>query len=218
MSGVLSPEKQDNRISAPQLMLLILVFLAFFLTPFFPNIFSDNQFYGIDANRKAPEFTLSDLAGEKRSLTDFRGNPVFLMFGYLNCDGLCHNQVLLFQEINALISASSSAPSSKSPVFLYVAMDPERDDVKKVAKYFDAHADNFISLNADSFKQAQAVAMDYGAYFSKKGQLSSGGYEIEHPGHIFLIDPLGNLRFTYSAQHKQAERMVSDLRYLQVEH
>jgi protein SCO1/2 len=97
-------------------------------------------------------------------------------------------------------------------------MDPERDDVKKVAKYFDAHADNFISLNADSFKQAQVVAMDYGAFFSKKGQLSSGDYEIEHPGHIFLIDPLGNLRFTYSAQHKQAERMVSDLRYLQVQH
>ena len=205
MSGLVST--RPSGLGFKQLFLLLLVFLVFFSLPFFPALFSDHRYYGLESDRQAPSFSLSDHAGKRVSLSDFRGDYIFLMFGYLNCDGLCHNQVMLFQEINALLSASSTA----MPVFLYISMDPQRDDAEKIAKYFDSHADNFVSLNAPDFRQVQALAMDYRAFFSKTGNTGSLSYEIDHPGHVFLIDPKGNLRLTYSASHKRADRMVSDL-------
>ena len=213
MSGRVLSEKKANSFGIARLILLLLVFLVFFALPFFPALFSDSRFYGVKADSKAPDFVLTNLSGQQVSLSDFRGKPVFLMFGYLNCDSLCHNQVMLFQEINAL---NLTAPEP-SPVFLYIAMDPERDKAEKIAQYFDAHADNFISLNATDYKLAQAIAMKYGAYFSRSGKMSSGDYEIDHPGHIFLIDQAGNKRFTYSASHKQADRIFSDLHFIRTE-
>lgn len=218
MPGVVNTKSPDNSFNKSsdksfgikQFVLLLLVFLVFFSLPFLPALFSDKRYYGMETGRKAPGFNLTSHAGENFSLSDFRGNYIFLMFGYLNCDGLCHNQVMLFQEVNALLSASGQT-SQAPPVFLYISMDPARDDVKKVAKYFDNHADNFISLNASDFRHVQALAMDYGAYFTKTASNGSGNYEIDHPGRVYLIDQKGNLRITYSANHKQADRMVSDL-------
>lgn len=40
---------------------------------------------GIAAGQRAPDFTLPDLAGRLRSLADFRGRPLLLVFGSTSC-------------------------------------------------------------------------------------------------------------------------------------
>ncbi|NEV64268.1 SCO family protein [Thiorhodococcus minor] len=44
----------------------------------------------------APDFSLRDTKGQGVSIADFRDKLVYLMFGYLSCDQVCHAQSLTF--------------------------------------------------------------------------------------------------------------------------
>ena len=186
-------------------LLLILVVLVFFSIPFIPGLLQDKTDYGLVADRPAPEFTLYNAAGEAVSLADYRGQYLFLMFGYLNCPDICHSQAILFQEIN------SYADMSGHLQFLYIAMDPERDSAAQLAAYFDQRGSNFSSLRSDDRSAVQTVAAAYRSYFALAPASSSQDYLIDHAGLFFLIGPDGHLRRSYAAGQRRTDLIVADL-------
>ena len=188
--------------------LLLLVFLVFFSLPFLHGFISRDQGYGLASGREAPVFKLLNQAGSVISLSDFRGKFVYLMFGYLNCEDICHSQALLFQEINQMADMPAETQ------FLYIGMDPERDSPARLAAYFDQRGDNFSSLRAADMKSVQQLAGKYRAFFSPGRGIDAGDYEISHPGLFFLIDPDGRLRFIYTAGQTDTTLIVNDLRSL----
>lgn len=193
-------------------LLALMVLALFFCIPFIPMSIERTPHYGLKVNRQAPEFNLKNHLGEKVTLGDFRGKHLFLMFGYLNCQDICHSQALIFQEINHLVDNKSEVH------FLYISMDPERDNAERLALYFDSRAQNFTSLRSDDFTRAQDLAVAYKAFFSREYGFSKQDYGINHNASYFLIDPNGYIRHVYRPEQKNAREILSDLASLQNEY
>lgn len=184
--------------------------LLFILIPFVESPFQEFDFYGRNITGKAPTFSLTDTQGEIRTLDDFRGRFVYLMFGYLGCDDVCHTQALSFYMLNRSIETDRVQ-------FLYLGMDPENDTARKIDNYFDSRGTNFTGLLARNIAHAQAIAGDYNAYFSIEPSNAYTNRSINHPGYIYLIDPDGNLRMLYNGTNLQIGRMIDDLNQIATE-
>lgn len=199
---------------APLVAVVILgiAFLVFFSLPFLHGFIVNTTGYGLATNREAPDFHLKSPEGSMASLANYQGKFVFLMFGYLNCEDICHSQALLFQEINQMADIPDETQ------FLYVSMDPERDSVAQLMAYFDDRGNNFTSLRSEDMKTVQMLAGNYRAYFATNGKTPAGDYEISHPGLFFLIGPDSRLRFIYPANKTNTRQIVSDLTGLRKEY
>lgn len=203
---------ESRPISVKRSLLAVLLCLTAFLLPFSTQLFVTNDSYGLPANRPAPEFELLDSAGNPRSLDDFAGSFVYLMFGYLACEDICHTQAITFQEIDHF--ADIGTPIS----FVFVSIDPERDNPARLAAYFDQRGDSFTSLSSADTRYLQSLALDYNGYFYRGASTSPGSYDIKHAGFFYLIDPQGKIRYTYSPSQRQLQSMLTDLKKLENEY
>ena len=178
--------------------------------PFIKNPFEDFNYYGMPVDRSAPGFSLQNTEGDAVQLSDYHGRFVYLMFGYLGCDEVCHTQTLAFHTLNQKLT-------DEKVHFLYLGMDPDNDTPERIASYFDARAENFDGLIAADLKHAQQVAARYHAFFSVQPDEHNAMRKISHPGYIYLIDPEGQLRMVYSGKQLDTGKMLLDLRYIQTE-
>lgn len=204
--------KVEPRPHANQRSMLVTIALVVLLAAAAPLAFLyRGDHYGLASNRPAADFMLRDTLGQARSLADFHGQYVYLMFGYLNCPDVCHTQALLFEEI-AL--AAMDAPIA----FAYIAIDPERDSPEQVARYFDSRGAAFTSLHGTKRNEMQAIANAYGAYFAEGPGKDSGNYAVNHSALFFLLGPDGNLRYSYLAAQNAVPELIGDLQTLQREY
>src|SRR5689334_968265 len=80
-----------------------------------------------DPPRDAPAFTLESSGGGTVSLEQFRGRVVVLGFGFSNCTEVCP------LTLHTLALARKQLGSAAADVqVLYVTVDPERDDAKRL--------------------------------------------------------------------------------------
>ncbi len=154
------------------------------------------------SERPAPDFELFDSSGTARSIEDFRGRTVFLMFGYLRCADICHSQVA------NLVTLANQLQQSDA-MFLYLAMD-RRDDPAALRQYFDQRGQDFISLHAQDTATMQSVANAYLAGYRLAGNPEGEEYDIEHPARIYLIDPAGQIRRVYNGNNPNLQLIVAD--------
>lgn len=170
-----------------------------------------DQFYGRSLKRPAPEFNLLDTQLQPHRLSAHRGKFVFLYFGYLNCNDVCHNQVGVMFNIH-------HQTDHHDLDFIFVTMDPKRDSPKMLNDYFNQFGSNFFALTGQSMQQIQKVAGLYKAYFfADKNTKTIQDYEITHPGNIFLIDPAGNIRVVYQNSFLRYDKIIEDLNILRTE-
>lgn len=172
------------------LLLLVAIAVLFGVYPF-AGLLLQTDGNGFATNRSVPDFELVDVRGNTRSLSDFRGRYVFLMFGFMRCADICHTQV-------TRLAALAEMLAGRDVEFLYLAMDSRHDEPSLLHAYFDQRGDNFTSLHANSLPQMQSIASAFNAGYRISGNPGSDSYDIEHPGKIFLIGPDGQLRLVYS--------------------
>jgi len=213
------PDSSENRsikrLGRHQYILVATLFIALSIAttaaiPFIKNPFEDFNYYGMSIKRSAPGFSLQNIEGDQVQLGDYHGRFVYLMFGYLGCDEVCHSQTLTFHTLNQKLT-------EEKVHFIYLGMDPDNDTPERIASYFDARSENFDGLIAADLKHAQQVAARYHAYFSVQPDEHNATRKISHPGYIYLIDPEGQLRMIYSAKQLDTEKILLDLRQIQKE-
>lgn len=187
------------------LLLILSVFLLFSLS-FIKNPFSDHSYYGRKVDFSAPSFVLKNLEGEVVRLSDFQGKFSYLMFGYLNCTKVCHSQALVLDQLSNEVVADDVH-------FIYISMDPERDDVSKLKAYFKSKSDRLTILIGETVNEIQSIASAFKAPFSVSGKGVDSAYGINHPGYVFLIGPDGRLGIVYSASLIEVDWLSKDLLY-----
>ncbi|BBP42514.1 SCO family protein [Thiosulfativibrio zosterae] len=186
----------------------ILTALAFMAMPVVFFYMNSAQLYGLSVDRIAPDFILKDTQGNPHTLSQHRGRFVYLYFGYLNCNEVCHNQVGVMFNLH-------HQSHMDNVDFIFITMDPKRDSNKMLNQYFNQFGDNFYALTAESMAQIQVIANQYQAYFFAEGKADpKKDYEISHPGNIFLIDPDGRLKVIYPNQFLRYDNMLTDLKFL----
>jgi len=180
--------------------------LAFFVKP--GDSKDASPYYGIYYGKDAPDFTLSDPAGNPVSISDFEGEEVLLTFGYTNCPDICPTTL---SQLNA-VTEKLGPEGSKDLEVLFVTIDPERDTGKRLGEYVPYFNESFIGLTGsqDAIKKA---ADAYSVFYEreKRGD-SEVAYFMNHTQTLFLINRSGKLLLLYPFENFDADRIAADIK------
>jgi protein SCO1/2 len=146
----------------------------------------------IDPPLQAEEIVLVDQHGQVFRLSEQRGHVVLLYFGYTYCPDVCPATLAQYRQIK--IALGDKAEQVR---FVFITVDPERDTPEQIRSYLERFDASFIGLSGPK-ADLERVWKDYGIYVRKNETESSTGYLVDHSARIYLVDPQGNLRLTYS--------------------
>ena len=150
-------------------------------------------------------FHLRDTNGNPRTLEDFRGNVVLLLFGYTRCPDVCPTTLARAAQIKRLLG-----DQGKAPKVVFISVDPGRDTPAILEAYTAAFDPTFIGLYGDAQQTAEA-ARSFGAYYRKVP--SGNSYTMEHSVLDYVIDTKGVVRFALQYE-ESAEDSAKDLKLL----
>lgn len=141
----------------------------------------------------APDFSLASHTGTVVSLSEFRGEPVALFFGYTHCPDVCPLTLAKLAEANA---------SRADPVrVLFVTVDPERDSAERLTEYLRAVDAEFLGLRGTQ-EELRVVADAYGVYFDQSPEDAT---MFAHSARTFLINREGMVAESFLHDASTAE-------------
>ncbi|MEZ4518536.1 MAG: SCO family protein [Chloroflexota bacterium] len=161
----------------------------------------------LEEPKPVPDFTLTAAGDTPVSLSDFRGEYVYLYFGYTFCPDACP---ITLSKLSTL--HKDLGDDADEMQVIMVTVDPERDTPDVLADYVTRFDPSFIGL-AGSKAEIDAAGQPFGIYYQRSETETAGGYLIDHSTRTYLIDPAGNARVAYS-HDTPAEDMLTDLQWL----
>lgn len=162
----------------------------------------------IQEDYAAPDFALTDDQGSSFRLSEQRGDVVLLFFGYTYCPDVCPTTMSSMRQLQRALGRDAERVK-----VVFVTVDPERDTPEKTAEYARYFDPSFLGLSGSS-EELAGVWKDYGVYAQlNKSAPDDDVYTVDHSSQVYLIDPGGNLRLTYSFG-TPVENILEDVRYL----
>jgi protein SCO1 len=195
---------------------LLRVFLLCALCPAVPAAFAQSPSeHAVSANpslsviARAPEFVLSDTAGNPVRLSDYRGRVVLLAFVFTTCPGVCP---LISKQMAALQDGlRQDGLFGRKADMLSVTVDPETDTAPVLAAYAKTYGADpagwrFLRETPEKTKPV-LKAYDEWTKLLPKG-------ELDHPARVYLIDRNGNIREIYSLAFFNERQALIDMKKL----
>jgi len=153
------------------------------------------------------DFRLADAEGRTRSLADFRGKVVVLVFGYTQCPDVCPTTLADFAG-----ALKKLGPDAERVQVLFVTVDPQRDTATLLKQYVPAFNPGFIGLRGDP-QATDKVTRDFRVYVNRNDKAGSANYTVDHAAQSFVFDPTGRLRLVIG-YGMEPEKIAKDLRLL----
>ncbi len=153
------------------------------------------------------EFILTDHNGKQVSDKDFRGKYLLIFFGFTNCPKVCPLGLhTIVQALNRL------GPDAAKVTPIFITVDPERDNVARMASFVRSYDERLIGLTGSS-DAIKNVADAYRAYYKKLAAKDSGSYNIDHSAVIYFMDPQGRY-VSHFASELGAQEIAGRMRQL----
>lgn len=148
----------------------------------------------MDPPRKLTDFTFpSSQDGEPLSLSDLRGQPVLLYFGYTFCPDICPTTLAELVQVRRDLGERADEMT-----FVFVSVDSGRDTPEVLKRYLGAFDEQFIGLSGDD-ATLDDIGAEYGLHYEKRVvEGTSADYLIDHTTPSYLIDSEGQLVTIYS--------------------
>jgi protein SCO1/2 len=167
-----------------------------------------SPFHGVDVTgMDAGELRLTDFDGKPRTLADFRGKVVAVMFGYTQCPDVC--PTTLSDYASAMKKLGDNAAQVQ---VLFVTVDPKRDTAQLLREYVPAFDPRFLGLRGDAQATAK-VTQDFHIYAQERPGKTPESYTVDHASQVFVFDRAGKLRLMIPAGTPPAD-IASDLQVL----
>src|SRR5262245_19214621 len=109
-----------------------------------------------DPPRKAPAFALAGSDGATLGLDRYLGKVVILEFGFTSCPDVCPTTLAALVQTRKLLGERA-----KDLQIVYITVDPERDDAKRLREYLGAFDPSFVG-GTGTPEQLAAVRKEYG--------------------------------------------------------
>ena len=148
------------------------------------------------------DFTMTGLDGQSLSLSDLRGKPVMLFFGYTNCPDECPATMANYKRVKAALGDQADQIQ-----FLFVSVDAQRDTPQVLAKFLGQFDDSFLGMTNGDPATLQQLGKEFGLVSQRvvlgaDGSVEPAGPEAEtyfvtHSSPIFMIDGDGYLNRLY---------------------
>lgn len=168
-----------------------------------PAAGAEPELHGTQFEAAAPEeFGLRSVAGPVR-LSDFRGQPVVLFFGFTSCPDVCPTTLARLARAMRLLGHDAGRVQ-----VLMVTVDPERDTPAKLAEYTAAFDARFVGLGGTP-AELDVVTARFGIHHAE----GAGHEGMSHTPNPLLLGPEGSLRAIWPPDIG-AQEMAADLRAL----
>ena len=170
---------------------------------------AEHEFAGavIDPPQPVPDFTLTTGGDTPVSLSDFRGEYVYIYFGYTYCPDFCPT------TMSALTRARRELGDAADRMrVVMITVDPERDTPDVIANYVSFFDPSYVGLTGTT-AEIDAAGEPFGVFYQKHEGSTETGYLVDHSTRTYLIDPEGNYRVAYPYE-TTPEQFVTDLRWL----
>lgn len=142
-------------------------------------------------------------------LTDLKGQPVILYFGYTSCPDVCPLGLAVIRDV-----LKSSEDFSNVKV-LFVTLDPARDTPEVLQQYTDFFHPNIIPLTG-ALSDIKTVIEAYGGFLrhhEPANEQQKDVYMVDHSAYYYLID--SNSELVRVIDHNvSAENLAASLRHL----
>jgi protein SCO1/2 len=161
----------------------------------------------VDPPKELAEFTLTNQDGQPLSLSDLRGKPVLLFFGFTHCPDICPATLAQFRQVKRDLGERGGDVD-----FVFISVDGSRDTPEAVKAYVEQFDPEFVGLTG-SEDEVRAIGGDFFVFFNRaqtEGTPSAAGYSVDHTTFTYLIDAGGSLRTIYPFQAPR-EMMVEDI-------
>lgn len=153
-----------------------------------------------------PDFTLTGDDGPV-SLSDFRGQYVFLYFGYMFCPDFCPTTMSKLARVHRELGDDAGRMQ-----VVMVSVDPERDTPALLARYAEAFNPTFVGITGTK-EEIDLAGEPYGLYYQRHEGSAATGYLVDHSTRTYLIGPDGRALVAYP-HDATAEAILADLRWL----
>ena len=153
------------------------------------------------------QIALTDHHGSARTLADFRGRAVVVIFGYTHCPDLCPTTLASMGQAMKLLGGDAARVQ-----VVFITLDPKRDTQQLLAQYVPSFDPGFLGLYADAAQTARMVR-DFGVFHQEQPGSAPGNYSLDHTAGGFVLDPSGDLRLFLHSGIEPGE-IVGDLRRL----
>ncbi len=149
----------------------------------------------VEPPRELQDFTLMAHTGDPLSLSELRGQPVVMFFGYTHCPDFCPATLLTYQRIRELLGEQADTVK-----FLFISVDPARDTQRAIEDYLRVRGvAEFVTGMVGDDAVLQQVSADYGLYYGiQPGMELENDYLVEHSVLVYLVDRDGRLLTFYS--------------------
>jgi protein SCO1/2 len=183
-------------VGAAMMIVIVLGLLAAFLPTWIEQYLNPpREIRGVPTNppKPMPDFELTDQNGKALKLSDLRGKPILMFFGYTFCPDICPVTMADFRRVRTLLGDKAS-----NVTFVMVSFDGERDSPEVMKRYVEAFDPTFIGLTGDPAKVA-TISADYGSFAELKKRVdgTQSDYIVGHSTYAYLLDAKGNWRITY---------------------
>jgi protein SCO1 len=155
----------------------------------------------------APDFSLTNTNSQLFQLSKHRGQLILLFFGYTNCPDECPATLAIMKQLFVQLGSQSNRVS-----FVFVTVDPQRDNPAQIRAFLAKYNASFIGL-AGSSAELTPVWKAYGVYQDLPVNSTVPEYQVSHSTQVYLIDPTGQLRLTYSLD-SSADDIYQDIQHI----
>ena len=114
-------------------------------------------------------------------LSELRSKKKVLYFGYTFCPDVCPIDIL---QISRLVDQNPELV--KNFDFIFITVDPERDDQSQMKNFMSNFNENLIGLTGET-KTIDTVLSKYRIYV-KRNKKGNDNYLVDHSSLIFLIN------------------------------
>jgi protein SCO1/2 len=134
------------------------------------------------------EFVLEDQDRKKFDLSQLRGKWSLVFFGYTNCPDICPTTLATLNQLHKELA--KNAKGTEDVQFIFVSVDPGRDNSDKLKRYVKYFNKDFIGVTGDK-EEIAGLAGQLGAHYEVLEKPGEKNYGVNHTAAIFIIDKKG---------------------------
>lgn len=152
-------------------------------------------------------FELVDQDSKPLTSDTLKGRWTFIAIGYTHCPDVCPMTLATFNAIDGALKEGDRHPAD----FLFISIDPERDQPERLAQYVRYFNPRFFGATG-SDEALQGLTKQLGILYARvDDQDSAMGYLMDHSASILLLDPDVRLAALFSPPHDSV-KMAADFK------
>ena len=146
------------------------------------------------------DFILQSDNDQEFNYKNLEGKFTLMYFGFSYCPDICPTTLQKLSEI----ANSLSNKSLDNIQFIFVSVDPSRDDLNTLKQFTSQFSDRVLGVTGTK-EEIDKLSSSLKVYYAKADGTTEDNYYVDHSSFIYLIDPEVKLISQFASSASQED-------------